>query len=79
MVVRVDRPVDGPVETLGLPVKVSATPGAAAGPAPWAGEPGRLGLAEAGLGPEEIAALPPTGAAIETRPPEGRASQYSSS
>ncbi len=57
MVVDVDQPGIGTVRLLGQPVKLSRTPGDDTRPAPALGEHTEEVLAEAGLPPEEIAAL----------------------
>ena len=67
MVVSVDHPVAGKVETIGLPAKFSRTPGAVVSPAPLFGQHTREVLAEAGFKPAEVDALFAEGAAIETK------------
>lgn len=64
MVVQTQHPVAGAVETIGLPVKFSATPGGVQGPAPRLGQHTRAVLTEAGYTAEEVAALLASGAAI---------------
>ena len=54
MVPLVEHSVVGKVQTLGLPVKFSATPGAVGGGAPTLGQHSRQVLAEAGYSPREI-------------------------
>jgi alpha-methylacyl-CoA racemase len=63
MVVDVDQPGIGTVRLLGQPVKLSRTPGDDTRPAPALGEHTEEVLAEAGLPPEEIAALIESGGA----------------
>ncbi|MGI9021015.1 MAG: CaiB/BaiF CoA transferase family protein [Solirubrobacterales bacterium] len=63
MVVELEQPGLGPVRLLGMPVKFSETPGDATRPAPALGEHTEAVLSEAGIGPEEIAALLESGAA----------------
>jgi crotonobetainyl-CoA:carnitine CoA-transferase CaiB-like acyl-CoA transferase len=65
MVVRVEQPGTGGVDLLGVPVKLSRTPGVPAGPGPALGEHTREVLAAAGYSSEEIAALLESGAAAE--------------
>ena len=65
MVPSVEHPVAGTVQTIGLPVKFSATPGAIKTPAPLFGEHTREVLAEAGFSVAEIDALFAEGAAKE--------------
>ena len=64
MVPETAHPVAGPVRTLGLPVKFSATPGSITAPAPRLGEHTRQILAEAGYRRQEIERLVDEGAAI---------------
>jgi alpha-methylacyl-CoA racemase len=63
MVVRVDQPGTDGVELLGVPVKLSRTPGAPAGPGPALGEHTREVLAAAGYSDVEIGSLLESGAA----------------
>ncbi|MFN8130784.1 MAG: CoA transferase [Solirubrobacteraceae bacterium] len=72
MVVEIPQPGAGrPVRQLGVPVKLSRTPGAVRAPGPGLGEHTGEVLAEAGLTPDEIAALTDTGAVAG--PPDGGA------
>ena len=64
MIVATDHPVAGRVNTLGLPVKFSATPGGIARPAPVLGQHSREVLAELGFSEREIARMIDTGAVI---------------
>lgn len=64
MVPAVDHPVAGRVQTLGLPIKLSATPGGVVRPAPLFGEHTREVLSEAGCTAAEIDALLADGGAI---------------
>jgi crotonobetainyl-CoA:carnitine CoA-transferase CaiB-like acyl-CoA transferase len=58
MVVSVDQPgAEAEVRLLGVPVKLSRTPGAPAGPGPALGEHTEEVLSSVGYSPEEIAAL----------------------
>lgn len=68
MVPETDHPVAGRVQTIGLPVKLSATPGGVQGPAPLFGQHTREVLAEIGCGDDEIEAAIGTGAAIASEP-----------
>ncbi|MGE8942550.1 CaiB/BaiF CoA transferase family protein [Leptospira interrogans] len=64
MVPTVDHPIAGHIQTIGLPVKFSETPGKVAGPAPVLGQHTREILAEAGYSAEEIEAFLTSGAAL---------------
>ncbi len=64
MVPECDHPVAGRVQTIGLPVKFSATPGGVERPAPRLGEHTAEVLAEAGFARDAIAAMARSGAAI---------------
>jgi crotonobetainyl-CoA:carnitine CoA-transferase CaiB-like acyl-CoA transferase len=66
MVVDLEHPVAGPVQTLGLPVKFSSTPGGVRDPAPLLGQHTRAVLAEVGYDATQIDALLASGAAIQT-------------
>lgn len=57
MVPEVEHPVAGKVQTIGLPVKFSKTPGKVAGPAPLHGQHSRQILAELGYSEGEIDGL----------------------
>jgi formyl-CoA transferase len=57
MEVELQHPVEGTVRTLGIPVKLSETPGTIRRPAPLLGEHTGEVLREAGFSAEEIAAL----------------------
>lgn len=70
MVVPVEHPVAGRVETIGVPVKFSATPGAVTAPAPLFGQHTREVLSEHGFTPAEIQALLDEAAAVE--PPKAK-------
>jgi alpha-methylacyl-CoA racemase len=63
MVVELDQPHLGPVRQLGVPVKMSRTPGRVEKPAPALGEHTEQVLAEAGFSKEEIEAMKESGAA----------------
>jgi alpha-methylacyl-CoA racemase len=63
MVVEWEQPGLGPVRQLGMPVKLSRTPGTVHAPAPALGSHTREVLADAGLTTEEIDALFESGAA----------------
>jgi alpha-methylacyl-CoA racemase len=62
MVVELDQPGAGKVRQLGVPVKMSRTPGGARSPGPVLGEHTDEVLAAAGYSEEEIAALKESGA-----------------
>ena len=62
MVVNVDHPIAGSVETIGAPVKFSATPGGVRSAAPVMGQHTQQILEEAGYGHEEIDGLINSGA-----------------
>jgi alpha-methylacyl-CoA racemase len=62
MVVELEQPLLGTVRQLGVPVKLSRTPGVAERPAPALGEHTEEVLREAGFGAEEVAALVGSGA-----------------
>jgi crotonobetainyl-CoA:carnitine CoA-transferase CaiB-like acyl-CoA transferase len=57
MMIEVDHPVEGRVPALGIPVKLSDTPGSVRRPAPLLGEHTAEVLREAGLAEEEIGAV----------------------
>jgi crotonobetainyl-CoA:carnitine CoA-transferase CaiB-like acyl-CoA transferase len=57
MEVELEHPVEGAVRALGIPVKLSETPGSIRRPAPLLGEHTEEVLREAGFSAEEIAAL----------------------
>jgi crotonobetainyl-CoA:carnitine CoA-transferase CaiB-like acyl-CoA transferase len=64
MVLPLDQPgADSPVRLLGVPVKLSRTPGGPAGPGPALGEHTQEVLNSLGYSPEEIEALLESGAA----------------
>jgi crotonobetainyl-CoA:carnitine CoA-transferase CaiB-like acyl-CoA transferase len=64
MVVELDHPRAGSTRTLGLPIKLSASPGKVARPAPLLGQHTREVLAEFGFSASEIEALVHSGAAV---------------
>jgi len=64
MVVELDHPRAGPTRTLGLPIKLSASPGKVARPAPLLGQHTLEVLAEFGFSAGEIEALVQSGAAV---------------
>jgi crotonobetainyl-CoA:carnitine CoA-transferase CaiB-like acyl-CoA transferase len=64
MVVELDHPRAGATRTLGLPIKLSASPGKVARPAPLLGQHTREVLAEFGFSAGEIEALVHSGAAV---------------
>jgi crotonobetainyl-CoA:carnitine CoA-transferase CaiB-like acyl-CoA transferase len=63
MVVEWEQPELGPVRQLGVPVKLSRTPGDVHAPAPALGEHTEAVLSDAGFSEQEIAALLESGAA----------------
>jgi len=71
MVPVVEHATQGPVRTLGLPVKFSRTPGQVAGGAPLLGQHSRAVLAELGYDPPSIDALAASGAVHCADPPPG--------
>jgi crotonobetainyl-CoA:carnitine CoA-transferase CaiB-like acyl-CoA transferase len=73
MVVAVDHPVAGRVETIGVPAKFSGTPTEIARPAPLYGQHTREVLSAAGFSRSEIDALIAEGAAKETPLPRAAA------
>jgi crotonobetainyl-CoA:carnitine CoA-transferase CaiB-like acyl-CoA transferase len=74
MVVGWEQPGLGPVRELGVPVKLSRTPGTVHAPAPALGEHTREVLAEAGMSAEDIEALLESGAAAEAPEEAGQRS-----
>lgn len=64
MIVETTHPVAGPVKSIGLPIKFSATPGSVAAPAPTIGQHGAEILREHGYGPAVIDQLQAQGALI---------------
>jgi crotonobetainyl-CoA:carnitine CoA-transferase CaiB-like acyl-CoA transferase len=73
MVVAVDHPVAGKVETIGVPAKFSETPASVTRPAPLYGQHTREVLGDAGFTSAEINTLLAEGAAKETAPPKAAA------
>ncbi|MGZ8649548.1 MAG: CoA transferase, partial [Solirubrobacteraceae bacterium] len=74
MVVELDQPGAGPVRQLGVPVKLSRTPGGVRSPGPVLGEHTRDVLAAAGYADDEIAAL--EGAGAVAGPASGREGSF---
>ena len=72
MVPQVEHPKAGRVQTIGLPVKFSATPGEIVQPAPLYGQHSRAILAEFGYTPAEIDALVTDGVVAEPSQPGNR-------
>jgi crotonobetainyl-CoA:carnitine CoA-transferase CaiB-like acyl-CoA transferase len=72
MVVTVEHSTLGPVKTLGLPVKFSATPGKVATGAPLYGEHTRDVLREHGFDEAQIEAFEQDGAVVAPAPKHGR-------
>ena len=72
MVTTVEHATLGPVETIGLPVKFSATPGKVRTGAPLYGQHTREVLSEYGFSETEIAALESEGAVIAAAPARGK-------
>jgi crotonobetainyl-CoA:carnitine CoA-transferase CaiB-like acyl-CoA transferase len=68
MVVEMEQPPFGPVRQLGVPIKLSRTPGDPSRPAPAFGEHTDEVLREAGYSDEEIAAMKDSGAAAGISP-----------
>jgi crotonobetainyl-CoA:carnitine CoA-transferase CaiB-like acyl-CoA transferase len=64
MVVELEHPKAGRTRAIGLPIKLSATPGKVARPAPLFGQHTREVLTEFGFGNTEIETLIASGAAI---------------
>jgi crotonobetainyl-CoA:carnitine CoA-transferase CaiB-like acyl-CoA transferase len=64
MVIDLEHPRAGRTRALGLPIKLSATPGKVSRPAPLLGEHTREVLTEFGFAPSEIEALVASGAAV---------------
>jgi crotonobetainyl-CoA:carnitine CoA-transferase CaiB-like acyl-CoA transferase len=62
MVVELEQPSLGPLRLLGLPIKLSRTPGDATRPAPALGEHTEEVLREAGFEDDRVAALLASGA-----------------
>jgi crotonobetainyl-CoA:carnitine CoA-transferase CaiB-like acyl-CoA transferase len=72
MVVEVNHPTIGPMKTLGVPVKLSETPGAVTLPAPTLGQHSVQILIELGYSLEEIEALRAAGVIYTTGDADGR-------
>ena len=72
MVVEVNHPTIGPMKTLGVPVKLSETPGAVTRAAPTLGQHTVQVLIEIGYSLEEIEALRADGVVYATGDADGR-------
>lgn len=72
MVVSLQHPVAGETHAIGLPIKLSETPGKVVRPSPLLGEHTREILAEAGYGADEAEAMIAAGAAIAPSDQPGR-------
>jgi crotonobetainyl-CoA:carnitine CoA-transferase CaiB-like acyl-CoA transferase len=68
MIVQMEHPIMGPVQTLGQPAKFSRSRTGSSRPAPWLGQHTRPVLAELGLGDAEIDALAAAGIAYDAHP-----------
>jgi crotonobetainyl-CoA:carnitine CoA-transferase CaiB-like acyl-CoA transferase len=74
MVVELDQPGAGPVRQLGIPIKLSETPGSVRSPGPALGEHTREVLASLGYSDEDVAALEESGAVAG--PPVGQQGSF---
>jgi formyl-CoA transferase len=71
MEVRLEHPVEGEIRALGIPVKLSDTPGSIRHAAPLLGQHTAEVLAQAGFTAEQIEALSPSPPAPGAQPPGG--------